>query len=216
MRASHCPAGFTSPPDGKAARSKPPSQETGGVCSLRLALAFRLGVSRDNLHLPRETGEEELMRLTLLRSTAAIALAVALLLFAFDFAIPAYAQNTAHHRNRRRDHHRSQRRARRRRNRPIAGDPFCCGQSPRANHLFRRRPLSPGCSRRPLSFDRHASFSAALRAGFESLPGPKSRTARSACARASLLERRREFIGRAHRGERGKRACLHPHARPDR
>ena len=35
------------------------------------------------------------MRLTLLRSTAAFVLAVALLLFAFDFAIPAFAQNTA-------------------------------------------------------------------------------------------------------------------------
>src|SRR5580704_3762886 len=95
MRASHCLTGFTSPPDGKAARSKPPSQETGGVCSLRLALAFRLGVSQVNLHLPRETGEEELMRLTLQRSTAAFVLAVALLLFTFSFAIPAFSQNTS-------------------------------------------------------------------------------------------------------------------------
>ena len=216
MRASHCPAGFTNPPDGKAARFKPPSQETGGVCSLRLALASRLGVSPDNLHLPRETGEEELMRLTLQRSTAALVLAVALLLFAFSFDIPAFAQNTATTATVDGVITDPSDAARWRRNRPIAGHPFCCGQSPRANHLFGRRPLSLGCSRRPLSFDRHASFSAALRAGFESLRGPKPRAARSACARASLLQRRGEFVGRAHRGGRGKRARLHRHARPDR
>src|ERR1700692_611273 len=43
-------------PDGKAARMRPPSQETGGVCSPRIRSG---GFRWDNLHLPRETGEED-------------------------------------------------------------------------------------------------------------------------------------------------------------
>src|ERR1700683_618095 len=88
MRASHCPAGFKPTRwEGRPLQAAKPGDRRS------LQPAIRLGVSRDNLHLPRETGEEELMRLTLLRSTAALVLAVALLLFAFY--IPAFAQNTA-------------------------------------------------------------------------------------------------------------------------
>ena len=68
--------------------------------------------------------------------------------------------------------------------RPSATQPSNCRPSlllravaPR-NNLFGRRPLSPRCSRWPLSPNRHASVSAPLRAGFESLPGRKSRAAR--------------------------------------
>src|ERR1700733_13826312 len=90
MRASHRPAGFK--PTGWEGR---PLQAAKPGDRRSLQPAIRLGVSRDNLHLPRETGEEELMRLTILRSTAALVLAVAFLLFAFAFDVPAFAQNAA-------------------------------------------------------------------------------------------------------------------------
>src|ERR1700675_4274755 len=52
-------------------------------------------ISRDNLHLPRETGEEELMlRLTLQRFSIAVVFFVVVVL-GFTLVIPAFSQNNA-------------------------------------------------------------------------------------------------------------------------
>src|ERR1700730_1254232 len=54
-----------------------------------------LATSRDNLHLPRETGEEEsMLRLTIHRSSVVTAFFVVVLL-GFTFVIPAFSQSNA-------------------------------------------------------------------------------------------------------------------------